>query len=79
MMRYLSVISLSFAAALPAFAHVGDHSFIRSSADAIWHLLEPDHIVFAVATVIVGIAAYRAGRRAEARVHVNKDKPHDPR
>jgi hypothetical protein len=33
--------------------------------------------------VLVGIMAYRAGhnsgRRAEARVHVSKDKTHDPR
>jgi hydrogenase/urease accessory protein HupE len=58
----------------PALAHPGDHSFIRTTADAIWHLLEPDHIVFAIVTVIVGIAAYRAGRHAEARVHVTKER-----
>jgi hypothetical protein len=66
-------------ASTPAFAHVGDHSFVRTTADAMWHVLEADHIVFAVLTVLVGVMAYRAGRRAVARVHVNKDKRHDPR
>jgi hypothetical protein len=79
----LSLALMTAAIATPAYAHTGDHSFLRTSVDALWHVLEPDHVVFALLTLLVGIMAYRAGRnsgrRAEARVHVSKDKPHDPR
>jgi hypothetical protein len=79
MFSRLTATAATTALATPAYAHTGDHSFIRTSAEALWHLLEPDHIVFAVLTVLVGILAYRAGRRAEARVHVTKERHHDPR
>jgi hypothetical protein len=79
----LSLALMTAAIAAPAYAHTGDHSFLRTSVDALWHLLEPDHIVFAALTALVGVMAYRAGRRAEARASVtkssHKDQPHDPR
>jgi hypothetical protein len=61
-----------------ALAHAGDHGDLDFAA-ALAHLFEPDHIVFAAVTVIAILLAYRAGRRAEARVHVRKDGNHDPR
>ncbi len=49
-----------------AFAHPGDHAHL-GWASALMHLLEPDHIFFAIVTVVASVLAYRAGRRAEAR------------
>lgn len=53
--------------ATPAVAHPGDHgalSFLQSLAHIA---LEPDHLIFAAATVVVGVLAYRAGKRAGAK------------
>ena len=52
--------------------HIGDHTHL-----GLWslvsHLIEPDHVFFAVLTVAVGVGAYRYGRKVEARVHT-RDK-----
>ena len=61
------------------FLHIGDHSTLRID-QLPWHLLEADHVVFMAFALIVGVMAYRHGRRVEARVQAQrKDKPHDPR
>ena len=51
---------------VPASAHVGEHGGMTFS-QLLSHVLETDHIVFALIAVAVGIVSYRAGRRAEAR------------
>jgi hypothetical protein len=59
--------------------HIGDHTGLSFNALGL-HLLEADHLFFAAMTVVVGISAYRYGRRVEARVRLeNKDTRHDPR
>lgn len=64
--------------ASPAFAHVGDHSTLDRVA-MIAHFFEADHIIFALIAVVTGVLAYRAGRRAEARVHAKREASHDHR
>jgi hypothetical protein len=49
-----------------ASAHPGDHSTFGWTSLAT-HLLEPDHLVFVALIVLVGILAFRLGRRAERR------------
>jgi hydrogenase/urease accessory protein HupE len=69
---------LALLAASPAFAHPGDHSHFDWAG--FWaHLFEPDHLFFAAAALVASLLAYRAGRRAEARIHASKDQNHDPR
>ena len=63
------VIALSLMAlASPAFAHPGNHAGM-GLIEFVQHYAEPDHLAFLALTVIVGIAAYRHGRRVEAKVH----------
>jgi hypothetical protein len=50
-----------------ASAHPGDHAGLDwRSLPA--HLIEPDHLVYLTLIVLVGLLAYRLGRRAERRV-----------
>lgn len=72
----LSIVSASLAT--PAFAHQGDHTHF-DWAGLLAHVFEADHIVFAIIAVLTGVFAYRAGRRAEARAHIKREKTHDPR
>ena len=53
-------------ASTAASAHPGDHSGFGWTSLAT-HLLEPDHLVFIGLIVLVGILAFRLGRRAERR------------
>lgn len=64
--------------ATPALAHQGDHTGFDWMGLAA-HLFEPDHIVFAAIAGLTGILAFKAGRRAEARVHATKERNHDSR
>ena len=50
-----------------ASAHPGDHSTFGWASLAM-HLIEPDHLVFVALIVLVGLLAFRLGRRAERRV-----------
>jgi hypothetical protein len=56
--------------------HIGDHT-VMSLSQFGWHLIEADHLAFAALTIVVGILAYRQGRRVEARVHAQRrdDRP----
>jgi hypothetical protein len=47
-----------------ASAHPGDHGGFGWAALAA-HLAEPDHLVFVALIVLVGVLAFRIGRRAE--------------
>ena len=51
--------------------HIGDHTVLRLNELAA-HLFEPDHVFFAALTVIVGVMAYKHGRRTEARVQAQR-------
>ena len=62
-------------AATPALAHPGDHLGMTLAMLAE-HLFETDHIVFALLAGVIGVLAYRAGRRAEIRAQESR---HDPR
>jgi hypothetical protein len=62
---WLSVGYLLLGAA-PAHAHPGDHGHF-SWSELAGHLFEPDHLFFAALTIVVGILAFRAGRRVERR------------
>jgi hypothetical protein len=53
-------------AAAPASAHPGDHSRF-SFTDLAAHVFEVDHLVFLALIVIVGLLAYRAGRRSAGK------------
>jgi hypothetical protein len=64
---------LSLVAASTAFAHPGDHSRM-SPLEFIQHYAEPDHLAFLALTVIVGVLAFRWGRRVEAKVRSGADK-----
>ena len=55
------------------FLHTGNHTGLSYRQIAA-HALEPDHLIFAAVTVLVGVWAYRHGRRVEARVRVQKDR-----
>jgi hypothetical protein len=55
------------------FLHVGDHTGLRVLELAA-HVFELDHLAFAVVTLLIGIWAYRRGRRVEARVRIQKDR-----
>lgn len=76
----IAVFALSILLAVPAFAHQGDHTGYDFAA-LIAHVFETDHIVFTAIAVLTGIFAYRAGRRAEAKVNakLSKDRPDDSR
>lgn len=63
---------------LPALAHQGDHTRF-DIAGLIAHVFEWDHLVFAAIAVLTGVLAFRAGRRAEARVHAKRERNHDSR
>ena len=43
-----------------------------SLTELVTHYAEADHLAFLALTVIVGWLAYRAGRRVEARVRVER-------
>ena len=55
------------------FLHIGDHAGMGLRELAA-HLFEPDHIVFALVTMAVGVWCYRAGRRAQARVRAKAER-----
>jgi hypothetical protein len=59
--------------ASPAFAHVGDHAHFDLMG-MLAHLFEADHLVFAGITVIATVLAFRAGRRAEAKVRIRQEQ-----
>ena len=64
-----SIIVFSFAVAgTPAFAHPGGHSHM-SIREIVQHYAEPDHLAFLALVVIVGVLAYRFGRRIEAKAN----------
>jgi hypothetical protein len=48
------------------FLHTGNHVGMNARELAS-HILEPDHVVFALTTIAVGVWCYHARRRAEAR------------
>lgn len=77
-MKTLSLTFVLFAFSGPAFAHTGAHGHL-DLAGLLAHIFEPDHLIFACIAALVGVLAYRAGRRAEARVQARQDKSHDPR
>jgi hypothetical protein len=52
--------------ATAASAHPGDHTDFGWRALAA-HVLEPDHLVFIALIVLVGVLAFRLGRRTERR------------
>ena len=52
--------------ATPALAHPGNHAGM-SLIEIVQHYAEADHLAFLALTIIVGIAAYRHGRRTEAK------------
>ena len=56
-----------------ALAHTGEHSSFGWMSLAM-HLIEPDHLVFIAMIVLVGILAFRRGRRAERRIR-DRGKP----
>jgi hypothetical protein len=76
-MRHAIYLGLSFAyvaaGAGNASAHSGDHSSFDWISLA-HHLIEPDHLVFVALIVLVGILAFRLGRRAERRVR-DRNRP----
>ena len=59
----LGVLALGSTA---ASAHLGDHTGFGWISLAR-HLFEPDHLVFIALIVLVGLLAWRLGRRAERR------------
>ncbi len=58
-----------FVLASPAVAHPGNHAGM-AVIEFVQHYAEPDHLAFLALTIIVGIAAYRHGRRVEAKAQV---------
>ena len=74
----LPAVGIFFALSGPAFAHVGEHGGLSLAALAA-HFFETDHLVFAGLAVAVGLLAFRAGRRAEARAVRRRERSHDPR
>ena len=72
MTRHLANLLALLAFAAPAAAHSGNHARM-SLTELVTHYAEADHLAFLALTVIVGWLAYRAGRRAEARVRVERD------
>lgn len=72
-----TTIAMLAAAATPALAHPGDHAGFDFAALAA-HVFEPDHIIFATLAGIIGVLAYKAGRRAEARARTQEVR-NDPR
>lgn len=68
MLRAVCTIALATLAVAPANAHPGNHDKM-SWLELARHYAEPDHLAFLVLTVGVGIAAFRWGRRIEARAH----------
>ena len=72
-MRIAMSLAVPATRTVPAAAHVGEHTGMSLSQLAS-HVFETDHIVFATIAVAVGILAYRAGRRAEARAIAVRSK-----
>lgn len=75
-MKHLIALFL-MASTAPALAHPGDHAGL----DLLMltrHFFEPDHIIFAMLAGAVGVLAYRAGRKAEAKAQ-RQEHRHDPR
>lgn len=66
----LSLMASSLLAlASPAAAHPGNHAGM-ALIEFVQHYAEPDHLAFLALTIVVGVAAYRHGRRVEAKAHV---------
>jgi hydrogenase/urease accessory protein HupE len=61
----LALVSLALGSTA-ASAHPGDHAGFGWTSLAA-HLVEPDHLVLITLIVLVGILAFRMGRRAERR------------
>jgi hypothetical protein len=55
------------------FLHIGDHTSLRLY-ELAEHVFEADHIIFIALTALVGVAAYRQGRRVEARVRAKENR-----
>jgi hypothetical protein len=68
-MRFRIIVATVLLSA-PALAHPGEHGGF-SLRELATHILEPDHILFAVLAAAVGVSAYRAGRRAEAKARLD--------
>lgn len=78
---HLSSLVFFIMTVIPASAHPGQHAGM-TVVDLARHLFEPDHVIFAGLAGLVGIFAYRAGRRAEARAlksASHKGDQHDSR
>ena len=56
-------------AATPALAHPGEHGHM-GLIELLQHYAEPDHLAFLALTVIVGVLAFKLGRRTEARARI---------
>jgi hypothetical protein len=70
--RPAALSSFLLTLANPALAHMGDHSRFALPEMAA-HLLEWDHLFFLGLAGVIGIMAFRAGRRLEARrIHFNR-------
>lgn len=74
-----ALVTLLLAVPGTALAHPGNHGGM-SVSEVIRHYAEPDHLAFLALTVIVGVLAFRWGRRIEARnrVTVREDRRPQP-
>ena len=77
-MRRFALAALATPISSAAIAHAGNHELL-SFAELGAHVLERDHLLLLLAASTVVTIAYRAKRRAEARVTVRKERRHDPR
>jgi len=77
MIRRAVPAALGIAIATTASAHPGNHTHM-SLLDVVQHYAEPDHLALLALTVIVGVLAYRWGRRIEAKAHA-KQQPKNGR
>ena len=69
------ITALLAMSASPALAHPGGHGHM-SLSEIVQHYAEPDHLAFLVFAALVGYAAYRYGRRIEAKA-VTRKQPVD--
>ena len=66
MRKPFAIAALVSLAPPPAAAHPGDHGHM-SLLQIVQHYAEPDHLAFLALTVLVGVAAFRWGRRIESK------------
>lgn len=78
MMKQCAIFcSVTTAAVTPALAHSGDHSGM-SLVEVIGHYAEADHLFFLALSVLVGVLAFRAGRRFEAKARASAKRREEP-